>query len=105
MSSPVAQQETQDSNPGSGRSPGEGNFLVFLPGKSQDQRNSPWGRKELDTTEQLGMHACLSWSWSLSVKIFKLKSCKNKIYIFRGKASTTVGIALWSKERSMYIVT
>ena len=44
--------------PGSGRSPGEGNgnhSPVFLPGESHGQRSmvgySPWGRKELDTTE------------------------------------------------------
>ena len=39
--------------PGSGRSPGEGN--VFSPGESHRQRSlagySPWGHKELDTTE------------------------------------------------------
>ena len=33
---------------------------VFLPGKSQGQRSlvgySPWGRKELDTTERLPLH-------------------------------------------------
>ena len=33
---------------------------VFLPGKSHGQRSlvgySPWGRKELDTTEQLHTH-------------------------------------------------
>ena len=38
--------------PGLGRSPGE----VFLPGEFHGQRNlagySPWGCKELDTTEQ-----------------------------------------------------
>ena len=44
--------------PGSGRSSGEGNgILVFLPGEFQGQRgvesHSPWGRKELDTPEQL----------------------------------------------------
>ena len=44
--------------PGSGRSPGEENGYhpVFLPVESQGQRNlvgnSPWGRKEEDTTEQ-----------------------------------------------------
>ena len=36
--------------------------LVLLPGKSHGQRSlvgfSPWGCKELDTTEQLSMHAC-----------------------------------------------
>ena len=43
---------------GSGRSPGEGNgnpLQYTLPGKSHGQRNlegySPWGHKELDTTE------------------------------------------------------
>ena len=44
--------------PGSGRSAGEGNgntLQYFLPGESHGQRSlvgySPWGRKELDTTE------------------------------------------------------
>ena len=44
--------------PGSGRSPGEGNgnpLQCTLPGKSHGQRSlagySPWGHKELDTTE------------------------------------------------------
>ena len=26
---------------------------VFLPGKPKDREDSPWGRKELDTTERL----------------------------------------------------
>ena len=46
--------------PGSGRSLGEGNWQptpVFLSGEAHGQRSllgySPWGRKELDTTEQL----------------------------------------------------
>ena len=49
--------------PGSGRSPGEGNgqsIPVLLPGKSHGQRSlvgySPWGHKELDTTELLHFH-------------------------------------------------
>ena len=40
--------------PRSGRSPGEGNsqsIPIFLPGKSHGQ--SPWGRKESDTTEHV----------------------------------------------------
>ena len=44
--------------PGSGRSTGEGNgnpTPVFLPGESHRQRSlegySPWGHKELDTTQ------------------------------------------------------
>ena len=59
-----AMEETPDSIPGSGRSPGEGNgyllqyswrrpqqpTLVFLPGRSRGQRSlvgcSPWGREE-----------------------------------------------------------
>jgi len=46
--------------PGSGRSPGEGNgnpLQYTLPGKSHGQRSlagySPWGHKELDTTEAI----------------------------------------------------
>ena len=47
---------------GLGRSPGEGNgnpALVFLPEKSHGQRSlaGSMGHKELDTTEQLRMHA------------------------------------------------
>ena len=47
----------QYSIPRLGRSPGEENGNpVFLPGGSHGQRSlvgySPWGRKELDTTEQ-----------------------------------------------------
>ena len=49
--------------PGSGRSPGGGNgnpTPVFLPGKFYGQRSlvgcSPWGCKELDTTERLNRH-------------------------------------------------
>ena len=43
--------------PALGRSPGEGNGnpLIFLPGKSHGQRSlahySPWGRKESDMTD------------------------------------------------------
>ena len=43
--------------PGLGRSPWVGSPPVFLPGEFHGQRSlvgySPWGRKELDTTEQL----------------------------------------------------
>ena len=42
--------------PGSGRSPGDGNgnTLQYSPGKSRGLVGySPWGHKELDTTEQL----------------------------------------------------
>ena len=51
--------------PGSGRSPREGheNPLMFWPGECPGQRSlagySPWGRKELDTTEQLTRKHCL----------------------------------------------
>ena len=44
------------SNPGLGRSPGEGN-PVFLSGESHGQSSlvgyRPWGRKQSDTTERL----------------------------------------------------
>ena len=49
--------------PGSGRSPGEGDGFstpVFLPGEFHGQRSlasySPWGHKEVHTTEQLSTH-------------------------------------------------
>ena len=45
---------------------------VFLPGKSQGQRNlvgdSPWGGKESDTTERLSTHVllilCINDTWA-----------------------------------------
>ena len=46
-----------------GRSPGGGNckLLIFLPGKFHGQRSladySPWGHKELDTTDELSARA------------------------------------------------
>ena len=55
-----AMWETQVRSPGWGRSPGKKEWQptpVFLPGKSHERRSladpSPWGCKELDTTEQL----------------------------------------------------
>ena len=49
--------EDLGSIPGSGRSPGEGNTPVFLPGESHGERSlvgySPRGHKESDTTERL----------------------------------------------------
>ena len=43
--------------PGSGRSPGEGNDNVCLPGESHGWKSlvgySPWGRKGTDTTEAI----------------------------------------------------
>ena len=67
MSSPVAQQvknppakqEVQDSIPGSGRSPGEGNVLVFLPGKSQDQRSLATVHGVAKSWTQLSNEACM----------------------------------------------
>ena len=55
----VRNAEDPGSIPGLGRSPGEGNglTLVFLPGEFNGERRlegySPWGHKELDTTERL----------------------------------------------------
>ena len=57
----VGDARDMGSIPGSGRSPGGGNGNpVFLPGKFHGQRSlagcSPWGRKELDTTEHVCEH-------------------------------------------------
>ena len=58
-----------DSIPGSGRSPGEGNGNPLLPRKSHGWRSlvgySPWGRKELDTTE--GVHSLVLYWATLCV--------------------------------------
>ena len=76
--------------PGSGRSPGEGNGTplqdspVLLPGESHGCRSlvgySPWGCKELDTTEWLHFHS-KSRIWSflqfLSVTCFIYENVSN----------------------------
>ena len=56
----ACEAEDQGSIPGLGSSSGEGNgnpFSVFLPGEFHGQISlasySPWGRKELDMTEEL----------------------------------------------------
>ena len=56
----AGQKGDEGSIPALGRFPGGGNdnpVQYFLPGKSHGQRSlvgySPWGHKELDTTEQL----------------------------------------------------
>ena len=57
VKNPPANAGDADVGPGSGRSPGEGNGnpLIFLPGKPPGQRrlagHSQWGHKELDKTE------------------------------------------------------
>ena len=63
----------QRSIPGLGRSSGEGNGnslqSVFLPGEFHGQRSlvgySSWGRKELDTTEQLTHTYTFIYYWSI----------------------------------------
>ena len=66
VKSSLAMQETQEIRvpiPGSGKFLGGGNgnpCQVSLPGKSLEWRSlagfSPWGRKELNTTEQLSVN-------------------------------------------------
>ena len=71
---------------GSGRSPGEssGNSLtpVFLPGEFHGQRSpagfSPWGCKELYTTE----HACTLLQKYCEDFTFKILHCKFTFFIF-----------------------
>ena len=59
------------STPGSGRSPGEGNgnpsgVLAWkIPWTEESVGYSPWGHKELDTTERLHFHSSLS----ISIKV------------------------------------
>ena len=42
--------------PGLGRSPGEGKGYPFQYSGLENSMDSPWGRKELDTTERLSLH-------------------------------------------------
>ena len=76
--------------PGLGRSPGEGNGnpLVFLPGKSHRWRSlvnySPWRRKESDRTEQLHFH------FSLSLNNYPWK-CHSVIYPVINTGKTKMG--------------
>ena len=67
----TAMQETWVLVPGSGRSLGEGEWLltpVFLPGESHKQRNlvgySPWGCQESHMTEQLTLSLSLTSMWN-----------------------------------------
>ena len=52
---PARQEMLVQSLPGSGKSPGKGNGNPLLPEKSHGQRSlvgySPWGCKELETSE------------------------------------------------------
>ena len=52
---PARQEMLVQSLPASGKSPGKGNGNPLLPGKSHGQRSlagySPWGCKELETSE------------------------------------------------------
>ena len=61
---------------------------VFLPGKSHGQRSlvdySPWGRKELDMTEQLHLHLLASKDRVSASEIRgeKTESCVHKLFPF-----------------------
>ena len=56
---PASARDSGDTGliPELGRTPGEGNTPVFLPGESHGQRSlvgySPWSHKELDVSKQL----------------------------------------------------
>ena len=48
--------------PGLGRSPGEGKgYPHQYSGLENSMDYSPWGRKQLDTTEQLSLHLDMRW--------------------------------------------
>ena len=54
--------------PGLGRSSGEGNSYAFWPGELHGL-HSLWGHKELDMTERLSLHLCVSGVDVLSIII------------------------------------
>ena len=55
---------------------------VFLPGESHGQMGlagySPWGRKELDMTEWLSLHACRKCSGEINAKLVQNKGLHKK---------------------------
>ena len=56
IKNPPAMQEDLGSNPGLGRSPREENrYPLKYPGLENSMDYSPWGHKELDTTEPLSL--------------------------------------------------
>ena len=64
--------------PGLGRSPREAaTRSVFLPGESHGQRSllgySPWGHRELDTTESIAQQHALSFASSFSPFTFLMR--------------------------------
>ena len=71
--------------PGARRSPGggNGNPLIFLPGKSHGQRSlagySPWGCKESDMTEHVCTHSIYTFQQGfkhpLGIYAMELKHC------------------------------
>ena len=87
VKNPPANAEDSGSIPGSGRSPGEGNdnqLQYSFSGKSHGQRSlagySPWGHKELDTTQQLSNNDnCIFSYQGLPEKWCKSSSFKKHI--------------------------
>ena len=70
---------------------------VFLPGESRGQRSqvgySPWGHKELDTTERLSTHACTPTHRHTHSKFFPLTFKKSLLkYILRTYCIPKIGI-------------
>ena len=70
---------------------------VFLPGESRGQRSqvgySPWGHKELDTTERLSTHACTPTHRHTHTKFFPLTFKKSLLkYILRTYCIPKIGI-------------
>ena len=99
VKNPSAKTGDAGSIPGWGRSPGGEKWqptLVFLPGKSHGQRilvgDSPWGRKESDTTEWLNNKAWVNGPQhrALGVKP-ALSACSVVILHFCLPCSYTLG--------------
>ena len=103
VKSPPAMWETLDSIPGSGRFPGGGHgSLVSLPGESRGQRSldcSPWGKKELDTSERISLSSLYSYKVLFygSMKIYKTYTPKRCPFHYRGLECKSSPI-LWFYE-------
>ena len=78
---------------------------VFLPGESHGQRSlvsySPWGRKELDTTEWLNGYHRGDRASSPHPQISNLRPSAKLLLLRKATESRVLGIRIWTSQRPL----
>ena len=78
---------------------------VFLPKKSHGCRSlvgySPWGHKELDTTELLSMHTCMGFLVYLLLHLIKA-IWSHLLTIWRKEVENDQKTLLWAPRANVY---